>query len=78
MEIDIARLLALPPAERARLAQILWNSIPDNAGPETLPISDAERAELERRLAEYPKDDAEGRPVDEVLAELRRELCRGR
>jgi putative addiction module component (TIGR02574 family) len=77
MEIDILRLLALPPAERVRLAQILWSSIPDNAGPEILPLSNAERAELERRLAEYPEDDAEGRPVEEVLAELRHELCRG-
>ena len=77
MEIDILRLLALPPAERVRLAQILWNSIPDNAGLEMLPISNAERAELDRRLAEYPEDTAEGRPMEEVLAELRHELCRG-
>ncbi|MCK6371409.1 MAG: addiction module protein [Gammaproteobacteria bacterium] len=77
MEIDVAKLLALPPAERAKLAQVLWNSIPDNAGPEVLPISDAERVELERRLAEYPEDDTDGRPVDEVMADLRRELCRG-
>jgi putative addiction module component (TIGR02574 family) len=77
MEIDILNLLALPPAERVKLAQILWSSIPDNAGPELLPLSNAERVELERRLTEYPEDDAEGRPVEEVLAELRHELCRG-
>lgn len=75
MDVDIAKLLALPPAERAKLARMLWESIPDNAGPDTVPISDAERAELERRLAEYPEDDAPGRPVEEVLAALRRELC---
>jgi putative addiction module component (TIGR02574 family) len=76
MTIDIEKLLALPPAERAQLAQILWNSIPDGV-PGMLPVSDAERLELEQRLAEYPQDDVEGRPVDEVLAELRYALCRG-
>jgi putative addiction module component (TIGR02574 family) len=77
MTIDIDKLLALPPAERARLAQILWNSIPDSADPDMLPVSDAELFELKRRLAEYPQDDVEGRPVNEVLTELRHDLCRG-
>jgi putative addiction module component (TIGR02574 family) len=66
----------VPPAERVRLARILWNSIPDNAEPEALPVSNAERLELDRRLSEYPEDDDEGRPVGEVLAELRQEPCR--
>jgi putative addiction module component (TIGR02574 family) len=76
MDIDIAKLLALPPAERAKLARLLWDSIPDNADLSTLPISEAEQAELERRLDEYEAEGepADGRAVDAVIAEVRRRL----
>jgi putative addiction module component (TIGR02574 family) len=45
----------LPAAERARLAEALWDSIADeaNTDPEVLPLSDNQRAELDRRLADY-------------------------
>lgn len=45
----------LPAAERARLAEALWDSIADeaNINPEVLPLSDDQRAELDRRLADY-------------------------
>lgn len=76
MDIDIGKLLALPLAERARLAQMLWESIPANADLDAAPMSDEERAELDRRLDEYEAEGepADGRPIEEVLAELRRTL----
>jgi putative addiction module component (TIGR02574 family) len=76
MGIDLSELLALPAAERARLAQALWESIHRYPGLDALPMSEAEKAELGRRLDQYEAEGepANGRPADEVLAELRRSL----
>jgi putative addiction module component (TIGR02574 family) len=41
----------LPPDDRRVLAQELWDSLADDASP--FPLTDAQRRELERRLAEY-------------------------
>jgi putative addiction module component (TIGR02574 family) len=58
---------ALSHAERADLAYFLLNSLePEEEGAE-----DAWRVEIARRVAEIRSATAVGRPVDEVLAELR-------
>ena len=50
---SIAELLRLPAGERAELALALWESL-DTASREcTMSLSDANRAELDRRLAEH-------------------------
>jgi putative addiction module component (TIGR02574 family) len=64
-----ADLFKLSPAERVQLAEDLWDSVA--AEPEGLPpLSDAERAEIERRLAEHARDPAEAAAWDEVRARL--------
>lgn len=65
----IAELLALPLAERIRLAQALWDSISEV--PDALPLSDADRAELDRRLEAYYRDPDAGSPWQDVVARIR-------
>jgi putative addiction module component (TIGR02574 family) len=77
MAIDFQQLLALPAAERLRLAELLWDSVGDAPRLDALPLTPMQAEELDRRLAEYPEDDAAGRPAEEVLAELNQRLWRG-
>ena len=53
----------LPIPERIQLVEDIWNSIAQeaNARPDTLPLTDAQRAELDRRIA-----DADARPDEAV------------
>ena len=51
----------LTPAERLRLAQDLWDSVDDAVGVDVLPLTDEQRAELDRRL-----DDLEANPEEAV------------
>lgn len=61
-------LLRLPPAERLEAIAELWDSLDDQAG--LFPLSDAERSELDRRIAEDEVDSSPGVP----WSELRRRL----
>ena len=61
---EISELLGLPVGERVRLAQVLWDSVAANQ--EAYPISEAERAELDRRLAAYDRDPDAGSSWEEV------------
>ena len=67
-----ASLLTLPLEERIRLVEDLWDSIAADQG--AVPISDAQRAELDRRLDAYALDGDPGLPADEVITEIRRQL----
>jgi len=60
-----ARSLSLP--ERAELAYFLLSSLE----PEEEGVQEAWRTEIGRRVAEIRGGSAVGRPVEEVLAELR-------
>jgi len=65
---QLDELLRLSVEERIQLIEALWDSV----SPETLPISDAQREELDRRLAEHRKDPAAGRSWPEVRDSLGR------
>ena len=79
MEIDVSKLLALPAAERLELAEMLWQSV-GYASTNEAPLSSAEQADLDERLDEYESEGepAKGRPVDDVLSDLRRKTWAGR
>ena len=67
--ISLAELLKLSVPERIQLAEDLWDSIA--AEPEALPpLTDAQRAEIERRLAEHDRDPTSAIPWEEVRARL--------
>jgi putative addiction module component (TIGR02574 family) len=66
----VADILALPVAERVRLVEAIWDSI--SAAPEALPLTQWQKEELDRRLAEYEADPDSGTTLEQVFARLRR------
>ncbi|MDP6977274.1 MAG: addiction module protein [Myxococcota bacterium] len=66
-ESEIRRLT---PQERIRLIELLWLSFVDE--PSSLPVTDAQREELRRRLAAHAENPEEAQPWSEVRAELER------
>jgi putative addiction module component (TIGR02574 family) len=65
----LTELLRLSPAERIQLAEDLWDSVA--ASPETMPpLTQAQQAEIKRRLAEHEQDPASAVAWDEVRARL--------
>ena len=67
-----ASLRNLPIEERIRLVEDLWDSIAEDR--QTLPLSDEQRAELDRRLDRYGQDADDGRPAADVLDGIRKNL----
>ena len=62
----------LPIAERIQLVEDIWDSIAReaNAHPESLPLSDAQRAELRRRVADADAHPERGVPWETVRDDL--------
>ncbi len=62
----------LPIPERVKLVEDIWDSIADeaNARPDSLPISPAQRAELERRAVDADAHPDEAIPWEQVRDEL--------
>jgi putative addiction module component (TIGR02574 family) len=61
-------LQSLSPEERLSLIHALWDSLSD----EEMPLTDAQRTELERRLARFDEDKADAVTWKALKAELRR------
>ena len=66
----VAEILALPIEERVQLVDAIWDSI--SAVPEALPLTQWQRDELDRRLAEFEADPEAGSTLEEVFARIRR------
>lgn len=65
-------LKKLPLDERIRLVEDLWDSIA--ADQCALPLTPEQRAELDRRFDAYEADGDPGRPAEEVVEEIRKQL----
>jgi putative addiction module component (TIGR02574 family) len=65
-QLDIERL---SPQQRLRLIEDLWESLRRSEAP--LPVSDAQKAELDARLEELERDGPRGIPWDEVVRRIR-------
>lgn len=61
---QVSELLSLSVRERIRLVQTLWDSIA--AVPDSIPLTDREREELDLRLDAYYRDPDAGSPWSEV------------
>lgn len=59
----------LPVSERLKLVEQIWDSIREH--PEDVPVTDAQRAELDRRLEAHRADPDAASDVDEVITRLR-------
>jgi putative addiction module component (TIGR02574 family) len=55
-----------------RLVEDLWDSIA--ADQSALPLTDEQKAELDRRLDAYEADGNLGRPAEEVISRIRSKL----
>jgi putative addiction module component (TIGR02574 family) len=66
------KLRELPIEERIRLVEDLWDSIASDQ--QALPLTSIQRSELDRRLDCYEVDGDLGRPMTEVVAEIRKRL----
>jgi putative addiction module component (TIGR02574 family) len=66
----VAEILALPVPERVRLVEAIWDSI--SAVPEALPLTEWQKEELDRRLAEFDANPEAGSTLEEVFARIRR------
>jgi len=63
-------LLKLSAAERIQLAEDLWDSVARN--PELVPVTDAQKEEIDRRLARF----AEGSTQTSDWEDLKKRLIR--
>lgn len=66
--ISFSEILKLSVSERIQLAEDIWDSIATET--EALPLTEAQRQELDRRLADAEANPGVGTPWDEVKARL--------
>ena len=59
----------LNPEERLRMIEELWDSLSDQPG--SVPLTDAQRQELDRRLDDLERLGPDGIPWEEVLQQIR-------
>ncbi|MBU2760875.1 addiction module protein [Acidithiobacillus sp. RW2] len=67
-----SELRELPVEERIKLVEELWDSIASDQ--KTLPLTEEQKAELDRRLEAYKADGNRGRLASESISEIRRKL----
>lgn len=60
MQSKINDILALPAEERLRIVEAIWDSIA--AEPDGIPVTDAQRREIQQRLDGYRRDPASAIP----------------
>ena len=65
-EFDIA---SLSPSERLDLLERLWDSL--TPAPDDIPLTDAQRAELDHRIDALDRDGPVGMSWDEALQQAR-------
>lgn len=65
--IDIDRMA---PADRLQLIEELWDSL--SGAAEAIPLTEAQKSELDRRLDVVDRGDDTGIPWSDVLARLRK------
>lgn len=69
---------SLSVEERLQLVGDIWDSIAAEAKatPDVLPLTDAQKAELDRRIAEHDADPSTAIPMDEALEGIRARIQR--
>jgi putative addiction module component (TIGR02574 family) len=70
MRTQLSEILQLTIAERIQLAEDIWDSVA--AFPEAIPLTDAQKEVLDRRLQGYAKNPNEGISWDELKDKLRK------
>ena len=67
---------SLSVADRLELIGEIWDSIAEEASdtPDVLPLTEDQKAELDRRMAEFDADPSIGVPIDEVFDRIEAKL----
>ena len=73
LEQAINDISALPPTDQIRVVQAIWDRLPKDVGTE---LSATQRAELDRRWAEYKANPSTALTEDEFRERIR--IARGR
>ena len=68
--LSLADILKLDLRDRLRLVQAIWDSIAE--APDSIPMTDEERLEIDRRLEDYYRNPGAGSPWSEVKARILR------
>jgi putative addiction module component (TIGR02574 family) len=68
MTVSLEEILALDVGERLELVQRIWNSTA--AEPDSLPLTEAQRREIDRRLEAYERDPSQVSTWEEVRARI--------
>ena len=66
------RIDELSAAERLSLIEELWDSLDDT--PADVPLTEAQRHELDRRLDDLEQDGPKGIPWDAVVEQIRKSV----
>ena len=69
MSLPVLDIATLTPEERLELLEQLWDSLTPT--PEAVPLTDAQRAELDRRLDDLEREGPVGVTWDEMLDRVR-------
>ena len=69
---EIPGIYGMSLDEKIQLVEDLWDSIA--AEYEAAPLTDDQKAELDRRVAEYEADKNPGRPAEDVLRDIENKL----
>ena len=66
----LKQILELPPEQRLQLVEDIWDSIATDADGETYPVSEADKALIDERLADLEANPGVGAPWPEVRARI--------
>jgi putative addiction module component (TIGR02574 family) len=67
-KVTVEDTLEMSVADRIKLAQDIWDTVAADSGP--VPVSEAERQEIERRLDEHERDPHATIPWAEVKKQI--------
>jgi putative addiction module component (TIGR02574 family) len=70
MSTELADILQMSVAERIQLVEDIWDSIA--ASTDSVPVTDAQKEELDRRLEAYARNPGEGVSWDELKEKVRK------
>ena len=70
MSTELSDILQMSVAERIQLVEDIWDSIA--ASPESLPVTDAQKEELDRRLQAHAENPGEGVSWGELKEKVRK------
>ncbi len=69
-KVSVADVLELSVPERIQLVEDIWDSIA--TVPQPVPLTEAQRTELDRRLEDYREHPDDGEPWEDVMRAILR------